>query len=73
MNKRVSTSKQRAAIAKILEIRNINYYKAADFTGDINSFYDCHKYLSKELENSIEGFKKVQLDALESYYDNFDF
>lgn len=73
MNKRLSTSRQRAAIARILEIRDINYYKASDFTGDINSFIDCHNYLSKELENSIEGFKEVQLDALAGYYDNFDF
>lgn len=66
-----STPKQRAAIKRILEIRDINYYKASDFTGDINSFEDCNKYLSKELEKSVKGFREVQLDALEGFYSSF--
>ena len=73
MNKRLSTRKQKVTIKRILAIRDINYYKASDFTGDINSFDDCHKYLSKELEKSVKGFKEVQLDALAGYYDHFDF
>lgn len=60
MKKRLSTPKQRAAIARILEIRDINYYTASDFTGDINSFDDCHNYLSKELENPIEGLRTIK-------------
>lgn len=70
---RRSTEKQRNAIKKILDNKDRSYYPIKDFKGDINSFDDCHKYLASELKNAIKGIREYYLDAMEAYFNNFDY
>lgn len=64
---RKSTIKQRKCVEWICE--TLSY----DFNGDIFSFDACYKFISRYMNTAKQAQYSVYMDAMASYYSNFDY